>query len=833
MRQSVLLLIILLVSGPLSVQATDTRWHFKSFFSHRGIDLESVTHLTESVDGSVWLAIPGKGVYGIHETRGRLISEEDGLAGNDVEVLEPDEDGGLWVGSRQGLSFIREGKVTRFDADTLFGVSALHWKNNGSLWVGSLNGYVQALSIGPSGEAIWDPIIGPELTGGVPVRQILQDPSGMTWVNLEGNHALHFDGTDWLQILDENEEKPVYSQFLRDSSGTVWAVAKGGVLRFDENTWVRGTHLNPWTYHTQSIPEPISCIAELTTGELLVGTAGGLRMKKEGQWTDLRFDEAIGQPDILSIWESSDHSLWIRTPEGVIHGERKSWRRFISSDQGTLLKEETLTLSLDHAPLCADDQGGLATYGNDRWVIDYDFAHPVISMTRPENQRVWIASDDQAIEFSLHENAVIQSIPISEVSPPIEIIRFHEGILILGGPGVFQLEGYRFIGHPRYGEIPKETNLKVAEGIDEDTYIVQGNRVEHIIGQSTVNLSDQYPELAEYVYTSIHCASDGTVWLGTLGDGVLYLNEEGVHRFTDQEGLISNHISEVFQTSDGAIWVAYSLRGVASYRDGRWINFTHDHGMPNTSVERIGEGLSGQLWLSAKSSGVYQYFPDRSPPETFIQEAPEEIGYHGVGILKFTGIDAWNSTHPDHLEFSWRFIPLESDVVESDWSPFSSERTVLTPSLSPGSYRFEVRAADLHRNLDPTPESHSFRVAFPLWRKPEFYLPMGAVGTVALLALLGFLRSHTALREYRDELEERVEDRTASLESRRRELETALSEIKTLRGIIPICASCKKIRDDEGFWSQVEVYVSDHTEADFTHGLCPDCFDREIQDLER
>ncbi len=55
------------------------------------------------------------------------------------------------------------------------------------------------------------------------------------------------------------------------------------------------------------------------------------------------------------------------------------------------------------------------------------------------------------------------------------------------------------------------------------------------------------------------------------------------------------------------------------------------------------------------------------------------------------------------------------------------------------------------------------------------------------------------------------------------ELQQALAEIKTLRGIVPICASCKKIRDDEGYWQQVEVYVRDHTEAEFSHGICPEC----------
>ena len=52
------------------------------------------------------------------------------------------------------------------------------------------------------------------------------------------------------------------------------------------------------------------------------------------------------------------------------------------------------------------------------------------------------------------------------------------------------------------------------------------------------------------------------------------------------------------------------------------------------------------------------------------------------------------------------------------------------------------------------------------------------------------------------------------------------SVIKTLRGIVPICSGCKKIRDDQGSWHQVEVYVHDHSEAEFSHGLCPDCLKR-------
>lgn len=68
----------------------------------------------------------------------------------------------------------------------------------------------------------------------------------------------------------------------------------------------------------------------------------------------------------------------------------------------------------------------------------------------------------------------------------------------------------------------------------------------------------------------------------------------------------------------------------------------------------------------------------------------------------------------------------------------------------------------------------------------------------------------------------------ALLEFRRvsQALAGALERVKTLRGLLPICAWCKRIRDDQGYWEQVETYVRDNTEADFTHSICPECLER-------
>jgi PAS domain S-box-containing protein len=84
--------------------------------------------------------------------------------------------------------------------------------------------------------------------------------------------------------------------------------------------------------------------------------------------------------------------------------------------------------------------------------------------------------------------------------------------------------------------------------------------------------------------------------------------------------------------------------------------------------------------------------------------------------------------------------------------------------------------------------------------------------TGEMLFVLGILEDISERRRAAEEREHMID-----------ELKEALANVKTLRGLIPICASCKKVRDDKGYWSQVEVYVRDRSDAEFSHDICPDC----------
>lgn len=86
-------------------------------------------------------------------------------------------------------------------------------------------------------------------------------------------------------------------------------------------------------------------------------------------------------------------------------------------------------------------------------------------------------------------------------------------------------------------------------------------------------------------------------------------------------------------------------------------------------------------------------------------------------------------------------------------------------------------------------------------------------------------RCESVLESFKDAIETHLAlvDAMENLSKRNEELERALREVKILRGLLPICASCKRIRDDKGYWNQIETYLRENSDVEFTHGTCPDC----------
>jgi len=128
-------------------------------------------------------------------------------------------------------------------------------------------------------------------------------------------------------------------------------------------------------------------------------------------------------------------------------------------------------------------------------------------------------------------------------------------------------------------------------------------------------------------------------------------------------------------------------------------------------------------------------------------------------------------------------------------------------NIPPGRYTFKVIASNNDGVWNEKGAQFAFSIAPHFYQRSAFY---------ALCAVLIALAGAASQRL-----------RVRFLQAREKELalrvEQALAQVKTLQGLLPICASCKRIRDDSGYWNQMEAYVQMHTAAEFSHGICPEC----------
>ena len=112
------------------------------------------------------------------------------------------------------------------------------------------------------------------------------------------------------------------------------------------------------------------------------------------------------------------------------------------------------------------------------------------------------------------------------------------------------------------------------------------------------------------------------------------------------------------------------------------------------------------------------------------------------------------------------------------------------------------------------------------------YLVKGQIDTIQLVRSIRYAIERQRLAAELEKRLKEIEMAKEKQESLIAELKEALANVKQLSGMLPICASCKKIRDDKGYWKQIESYITEHSEALFTHGLCPGCAEKAMQELE-
>jgi hypothetical protein len=251
---------------------------------------------------------------------------------------------------------------------------------------------------------------------------------------------------------------------------------------------------------------------------------------------------------------------------------------------------------------------------------------------------------------------------------------------------------------------------------------------------------------------------------------------------------------------------------------------------------------------SANHGGVYALVNRQTPPNPYLSRNSErdlvtpsgrqltlvnpaymtrqvyELGSEATGvrghitslqpIRKENAPDVWETRALKAFEKGVKEVSSEENLEGQPYlrlmRPFYTEKGCLTCHAEQG-----YKVGDIRGGL-----SVSIPMA-PLWdigRRHQVNQWISHI-LVWLLGVVGIAWGSQKLKRSLEEQRRGAEEREKLIG----ELQDALTQVKVLRGIIPICANCKKIRDDKGYWNQVETYIRDHSEADFSHSICPEC----------
>ena len=167
---------------------------------------------------------------------------------------------------------------------------------------------------------------------------------------------------------------------------------------------------------------------------------------------------------------------------------------------------------------------------------------------------------------------------------------------------------------------------------------------------------------------------------------------------------------------------------------------------------------------------------------------------------------------PEKVQFRYRL-----EGYDDDWVQAGNRRAAFYTNLPPGRYRFRVAATN-NDGVGSEKEAQLFVYLAPHFHQTGWF--RGGSAVALLLALWGAYRRRVGILKARQrELAVRVDE--------------GLAEIKVLKGMLPTCASCHRIRDENGAWSNMESYIREHSEANFSHGVCPECTARLYPDYHR
>ena len=775
---------------------------------------DMILDLLEARDGTLWIGTqdslvryraPAAGAPGGFSAHPRAGAVLRGM----VQALVEDAAGTLWIGTDTALLRDDGHRIAVFTtADGLPGerVLSLAAAADGGIWVGTSNGLAHWRGDRPA--AVWRREQGlPDAT----VRSLaaeVRHGHETVWAGTAAGLAKLEDGAVTARLgTADGLPSAVIRALLPTGDGALWIGTNGGLVRR-----TAGGRLERLSIDDRLSREMVLSLTEDRNGHLWVGTARGLDRLRAGAFVTWSVAEGLPGPHVWAVHEDPQGRLWVGTNQGGAATLSASGSERLPPSPGGLLS---------HAVYSIASTADTLWFGGDRG----------LSRRRGGTWRSWTARD------GLPSDAVLA--------------------LLAGRDGTLWVGTHQGLVEWRDG--PVRTYGR-ADGL--------GANVVRVL------LEDRH----------------GDLWIGTNGGGVSRLHREGpglpekLETWSLKDGLSGPLVLSLLEDDDGTLWVGTDGDGLSRWHGGQWSTFGEAQGLTDDKINRLLDDGRGGLWWNG-ANGIYRVAKAelaavaagklrRATPQAFderdgLRSAQSDGGVQSPGWRRRDGTLWWATldgvarvdparvdldpappqaylleavvdgtvvrladlAHPRltlppgtrQLELRYGALDLNAEPrarfrvrltgLDPDWIEAGERRAAFYTRLDPGRFRFEVAARHLPGAWHPHPGQVEIVMQPFFYQRWAFYALLGLAVAVALAAAHRW--------------------RIRRLEQRERELERriaeAVAQVKVLGGLLPICMSCKKIRDDAGYWEKLETYLSEHADIVLSHGLCPDCFAKATQ----
>lgn len=807
----------------------------------------------------------------------------EGLPHNSIGSLVRTPEGYLWLATQVGLARFDGVRFALFDTGNTEAIRRKHIQalcvgRDGSLWIGTVGGGVVRWSLS-DGFVRFAP---KGLPANLVVEAVYEDKDGVLWIGSQGN-GLYRVIDDQVSVFttEDGLSSNSIAEIRGDSDGGLWLSPRdlvrsssGDLMRLHEGTV---TMLST----RDGLPSvDVQSLYETNDGDVIVATSAGLARWSGGPGFEV-LDQADGLPSshVWSVSEGPDGALWVATSAGLARVDTDS----IGTIDGSGFVSPRVPLFLH-----ADREGSIWVGTWDRGLIRARAARVgvlgrregvvsdfVWAVQQTRDGAMWIATDagvSRVQDGDVHVLGPSEGLPHETVR---SVFEDSQGGVWLGtqGGGVCRYEDGSITAISRQDGLPDDvvyatyedrhgtiwigtagglasisngviSVLNTHNGLASDVVrAILEDRGGHLLVATNSGLDvvedgmarPYHEDLEGDFVLSVHEDPLGILWLGTNGSGLVAVRDDRVFRFLSGCGISQEVVYKVIQDQDDNLWLSGNT-GVSRTARSELLQcmvgevdrvdvMTIDARDGMHTAECNGGSQSsgclakdGSVWFPTMR-GVVVIRPgvlavEHAPPKVLVEEiAIDRQGFgprddisappgRGDMEIRYTALDL---VRPGSVRFRYRL-----EGFDEGWVSAGLRRYAAYTNLPPGEYRFlvEARAGDGPWSTSGT--GVEVRIEPRFYQTTMFY---SACSLMVVVLVLGLYRL-------------RVRHLRSRAEALQDEVDAALDKIKVLSGLLPICSGCKKIRDEEGRWHKIETYIGAHSEAAFTHGMCPSCHEK-------